>query len=233
MHSLSHAAKHGPAMEHDFWHRRWHNNEIGFHQEAVNPYLREHWPGLGVPAEGAVFVPLSGKSHDMHWLRARGHRVVGVELSRVAVEAFFAEAGLAVERETRGAFEAWRADGIRLLCGDFFAMAPDDLGALDAVYDRASLVALPPSMRVRYAAHLRALLPAGLPLLLVTVEYDQQQMNGPPFAVHGEEVEALFEAWRPERVGRHDILVDAPKFREKGVTAMHEAIYRLTTPGPA
>jgi thiopurine S-methyltransferase len=221
-------------MEHDFWHRRWRKNEIGFHQETVNPYLAEHWSGLAIRSGSTVFVPLCGKSLDMAWLRARGHGVVGVELSRLAVESFISEQRLAAERLTQGAFERWKADGYRLLCGDFFALRPNDVGPVEAVYDRASLIALPPPMRVRYAAHLRGLLPAGLPLLLITVEYPQNEMNGPPFAVHEDEVEALYGAdWGLERVGRHDILADAKRFREKGVTRMHETIYRMTTPGPA
>ena len=220
-------------MEHDFWHRRWRKNEIGFHQESINPHLLEHWPALGVASEARVFVPLCGKSRDMRWLRDRGHTVVGIELSQKAVEAFFAEEELAPERAKQGAVDAWKADGYTLLCGDFFALRPGDLGPVAAIYDRASLIALPPPMRVRYAAHLRGLLPAGLPSLLVTVEYAQHEMDGPPFAVHQPEVEGLFEAWQPRLLSRHDILADAPRFRDKGVTDMHDAIYQLTTPGVA
>ena len=220
-------------MDHDFWHRRWRKNEIGFHQETINPYLCEHWPSLGVAGDAPVFVPLCGKSRDMRWLRDRGHPVVGIELSLKAVEDFFVEEGLAPERANHGALESWQAGGFRLLCGDFFAMTPADLGPVAAVYDRAALIALPPPLRVRYAAHLRGLLPAGLPSLLVTVEYAQQEMDGPPFAVHQPEVEGLFEAWQPRLLGRHDILADAPRFRDKGVSGMHESIYQLITPGAA
>jgi thiopurine S-methyltransferase len=231
MRSLRYATTHGSFMEHDFWHRRWRKNEIGFHQESINPYLREHWSRLDVPSNAPVFVPLCGKSRDMRWLRDAGHPVTGVELSRLAVEAFFAEEGLEPEVRQSGAFEIWQAGNCRLLCGDFFALAGNDLGPISAIYDRASLIALPPSMRVRYAAHLRGLLPAGLPSLLVTVEYPQQEMDGPPFAVHQSEVEGLFSDWQVFLLGRHDILADAPRFRDKGVTRMHETIYRLTTPG--
>ena len=219
-------------MEHDFWHRRWRKNEIGFHQEQINPYLLEHWPGLGVDTGGTVFVPLCGKSLDMTWLRAQGFGVTGIEISRVAVEAFFREQRMEPDRRPHGAFERWKAPGYRLLVGDFFALRAGDLGPIDAVYDRASLIALPPAMRVRYAAHLRAILPAGLPVLLVTVEYPQEEMDGPPFAVEQREVEALYgDAWQLELLERHDILAQSKRFRDKGVTRMHEAIYRMTTPG--
>jgi thiopurine S-methyltransferase len=220
-------------MEHDFWHRRWHKNEIGFHQETVNPYLLEHWPDLGAGQGSTVFVPLCGKSLDLAWLRSQGHGVVGIELSRVAIEAFFREQRLQVSRQPQGVFERWKADGYRLLCGDFFALSATDLGSIDVVYDRASLIALPPAMRARYATHLRELLPAGLPSLLITVEYPQQEMDGPPFAVQQDEVETLYRGWQPILIARHDILADAKRFRDKGVTQMHESIFRLTSPGPA
>lgn len=220
-------------MEHDFWHRRWRKNEIGFHQQEVNPYLVEHWPELQVPAGGTVFVPLCGKSRDMVWLRQHGYGIVGVELSEVALKQFVREHRIEATHVTQGAFERWRADGYRLLGGDYFALAAADLGPLAAVYDRAALIALPPPLRRDYAAHLRALLPAGLPLLLVTVEYPQHELDGPPFAVDQAEVMELYApAWQPRLLARHDILPDSKRFRERGVTRMHEAIYHLVSPGP-
>ena len=81
-------------MDADFWLQRWNEGRIGFHRGEVMPLLEKHWPGLNVPADGRVFVPLAGKSLDMHWLAAQGHRVLGAELSPLAVQAFFAEAGL-------------------------------------------------------------------------------------------------------------------------------------------
>lgn len=220
-------------MDPEFWHERWERGEIGFHQGDFNAHMQNYMALLDLPTGANVLVPLCGKSRDMRWLRDRGHTVVGIELSQKAVEAFFAEEELAPERAKQGAVDAWKADGYTLLCGDFFALRPGDLGPVAAIYDRASLIALPPPMRVRYAAHLRGLLPAGLPSLLVTVEYAQHEMDGPPFAVHQPEVEGLFEAWQPRLLSRHDILADAPRFRDKGVTDMHDAIYQLTTPGVA
>lgn len=62
------------------------------------------------------------------------------------------------------------------------------LGKVDAIYDRAALVALPFEMRVRYAAHLREITNTA-PQLLVTFDYDQQKLDGPPFSVISNEVE--------------------------------------------
>ena len=78
-------------MQPDFWHQRWADNQIGFHQSAPTPLLLKHWPALGITPGAQVFVPLAGKSLDMAWLASQGHRVLGVELSQLAVEQFFAE----------------------------------------------------------------------------------------------------------------------------------------------
>src|SRR5689334_14113812 len=133
-------------MNPDFWHQRWHDNQIGFHQAAPTPLLLKHWPSLGVPAGAKVFVPLAGKSLDMLWFASQGHRVLGVELSKLAVEQFFAEHGLQPDIETTRYGAHYRAGGIELINGDAFALDPAILADCGAVFDRAALIALPPEL---------------------------------------------------------------------------------------
>jgi len=128
-------------MEKDFWLERWEREEIGFHQNEINPYLRQHWQELHLANGSEVFVPLCGKSRDMQWLREQGFSVLGVELSAVAVQAFFKENNYAPHHVASERFECYDADGIRILCGDFFDLDAGDLAQAGAVYDRASLVA--------------------------------------------------------------------------------------------
>ena len=179
-------------MEHDFWHRRWAKNQIGFHEGAPNTLMTAHFAALGVPAGGRVFVPLCGKSHDMAWLRAQDYRVVGVELSRLAVEQFFAEQGLTPTITQDAFFDRFEAEGVTLFVGDIFELADDRLGPIEAVYDRAALVALPEPMRKRYAAWLPELT-ARAPQFLVTFIYDQSVIEGPPFSVEDKWVLAQYE----------------------------------------
>jgi len=178
-------------MDRDFWLARWQNNQIGFHEGAPNALLVAHLATLGMPAGGRIFVPLCGKSHDMHWLRAQGFTVVGVELSRLAVEQFFAEVGLTPVVAPAGRMERFEAEGVTLFVGDIFDLDQDTLGLVDAVYDRAALVALPEPLREHYAAHLIALTGAA-PQLLVTFEYDQTRQPGPPFSVADADVRAHY-----------------------------------------
>lgn len=215
-------------MHHDFWHERWTNNQIGFHQAEVNPHLRQSWPSLGVAPGQRVFVPLCGKSRDLLWLREQGFDVVGVELSPLAVKAFFEENGLNSTVQQEGPFTAYRTTGICIYCGDFFALTQDHLDGVAAVFDRASLVALPPDMRASYARHMLHLLPRKVPILLVAFDYPQQEMTGPPFSVAEAEVRTLFGKDREIcLLHRLDILAQEPRFREKGVSRMEELIFVL------
>lgn len=125
-------------MEPQFWLERWQRNEIGFHQDAPHAALARHWPALELPQASRVFVPLAGKSRDLLWLAERGHEVVGIELSELAVQQF--------RQELAAAPQPWHRR-IDLRCGDFFALDAAALGPIDAIFDRAALVALPAAMR--------------------------------------------------------------------------------------
>ncbi|WP_448652299.1 thiopurine S-methyltransferase [Pseudomonas fluorescens] len=215
-------------MEPKFWQERWARNQIGFHLPEVNPHLQRHWPKLAL-AEGAkVLVPLCGKSLDMMWLASAGYRVLGVELSEQAVEAFFSEQGLVPRVSQRGVFKVYQADLVELWCGDFFALGADAVADCSALYDRAALIALPPLMRAQYAEHLNTVLRPGCQGLLITLDYDQAQKAGPPFAVTDEEVRVLLGShWAAQGVEEQDILGESWKFVQDGVTRLEERVYQL------
>jgi len=219
-------------MHRDFWHERWQTGQIGFHQAAVHPFLERFWPQLGVPAGARVYVPLCGKSLDMAWLAERGHRVVGSELSPIAIADFFAGRNLSAVRGSvttqtaAAAFTRHAAGPYEIFEGDALALTPDVLGTVDAAYDRAALVALPPEMREAYAVSMGRLLPAGARALLVAFEYPQELKGGPPFSVDAAEIRRLFEpAFEVEQVERLDVLAANPRFAEFGIPALHETAF--------
>jgi thiopurine S-methyltransferase len=215
-------------MESEFWQDRWRQGATAFHQHEVNADLRAHWPRLQCPSSARVFVPLCGKSIDMAWLRAQGHSIVGVEFSELAVAAFFAEQQLQPVRERAGALECWSAAGYELYVGDFFDLVKDQLAGAHAVYDRAALIALPPPLRARYARHLSALLGVAGQVLLLTMNYPQEQMPGPPFAVSAAEVRALFAPdFSVTQIASRDALLEEPRFQKRGLTSRDEEAYLL------
>lgn len=214
-------------MNPDFWHQRWAENKIGFHQSEPTPLLLKHWPALAVPQGARVFVPLAGKSLDMVWLASQGHRVFGVELSRTAVEQFFAEHELQPEVEESRYGRHYRAGPIEIVCGDAFALDTSILGDCEAVFDRAALIALPPDLRKRYADELYARLPGGCRGLLITLEYPQHERDGPPFSVAEDEVHALYARdWHATLAERRSIPRDHAGYVE-GVSRLDTAVYVL------
>ncbi|MEM6623867.1 MAG: thiopurine S-methyltransferase [Pseudomonadota bacterium] len=183
-------------MEAQFWHDRWQANEIAFHQGQANRMLVAHLASLRLAPGARLFLPLCGKTRDIAWLRTQGFAVAGAELSELAIQQLFDEMGVSPEKSPAGAMTRWHAPGIDIFVGDFFELAPADLGPVDAVFDRAALVALPREMREQYAQKLVTLTGAARQLL-VTFEYDQAAMDGPPFSLVPDEVRAHYATTYP------------------------------------
>jgi thiopurine S-methyltransferase len=172
-----------------FWQARWKEGRIGFHEGRPNTYLERHLERLA--GRPRVLVPMCGKSEDLALLAAHGHEVIGVELIDDAVAAFFREHELEPSITPRGPMVAYEAGPITLLVGDVFAVTRELIGPIDAIYDRAALIALPDHLRRRYVDHLRALAPKGARVLVVTLEHDAP--DGPPFSVVEAELRALYD----------------------------------------
>ena len=192
-------------MDPNFWHKRWEKNEIGFHQSAVNVLLSDHFSGLSLPQTTRVFVPLCGKTRDIAWLLSQGHRVVGVELSKLAVEELFVDLGVAPKISVQGELLRYSAPGLEIFVGDIFELSGDLLGRVDAIYDRAALVAFPTEMRGRYGAHVAAITQLA-PQFLICFEYDQAVMNGPPFSIDRPKVPDVYGAhYQIEPITNRDV----------------------------
>lgn len=216
-------------MQQAFWLERWKQNQIGFHNTDINQHLKQNWALLELPSNCKVFVPFCGKTKDLLWLREQGHHVIAVELSLIAVEAFFSENQLPVKKVRFGEFEHFETNGIEIYCGDFFKLPSDILTNIQAMYDRASLVALPSEMRVQYTAKMQNLLPSHTSILLVAFNYLQHEMQGPPFSVDGSEIKNLFDNWcNVTHLYSEDISDKEAHFKAKGLSLIEEDVYLLT-----
>ena len=203
------------------WLGRWDQGRTGWHEPAGNEGLKSFWPDFANP--GSVLGPLCGKSADLLWLAKRGHDVVCVELSEVAVAGFFEDHDLDFELESAGALNRYTATqhSLTLYCGDYFAYRSPPF---DALFDRGALVAFPEDMRPRYVEHTLRLLKPGAIRLVITLEYDQRVVNGPPFAVSTDELVAYWDDLI--RVGERDDIDNCPpKFRKAGLTDISEVFW--------
>lgn len=179
-------------MESQFWHQKWEKNEIGFHEPAPNPLLLSHFDSLSLKAGSRVFLPLCGKTLDIGWLLSQGYQVVGSELSELAIQQLFEELGVVPTMTQLGTLKQYHADNIDIFVGDIFELTEILLGKVDAIYDRAALVALPYTTRKHYTEHLIHITHRA-PQLLICFEYDQSLMAGPPFSVSDDEVKSHYE----------------------------------------
>jgi thiopurine S-methyltransferase len=220
-------------MQADYWHSKWSENQIGFHQDTINKRLQAFWPSLELAQGAPVFVPLCGKSLDMLWLHRQGHPVLGIELSEKAVKSFFTDNGLPCTKSSQDGLQFFtgkdQASGIELIAGDFFDLTPEHLVRCKAYYDRASMIAMGPAMRADYARHLARIMAPDSKGLLLTIEYDQSRMQGPPFSVTDDNVRKLLQDIfsiselahysGPERLGN---------LAKRGLETLDERVYLLT-----
>lgn len=210
------------------WLARWQENRIGFHQGDVNSHLKRYIDNFNLEPGDRIFMPLCGKAHDIAWLARQGYEVIGIELSSIAIESFFEEFNLQYQQFQSDRFVMRKSDNIILLQGDYFDLQSEDLEACKLVYDRAALIAIDESNRSRYSSHMQSITPGDCDMLLVTLDYDQAQMSGPPFSVSREEVYKHYQSdYQIQVMDENEVLDEQPRWRKQGLTTLRENIFQL------
>lgn len=215
-------------VDNQHWLDRWKENRIGFHETAVNRHLQKFLPQFQLSPGATLFLPLCGKAQDIAWLSNQGYTVIGIELSQIAVEAFFEEQGLEYQRATGDRFVTYQSGNITLLQGNFYDLRAEDLEHCVLVYDRAALIAIESPDRPRYYEHMASILPAEAEMLLITLEYDQSEMTGPPFSVPADEVYQHYAgAFTINPLETASIIDEQPRWRKVGLTWLTESVFGL------
>ncbi len=214
-------------MDSSFWHSCWERNTLGFHQRDVHPLLAQYFKKRALPSDQHVFVPLCGKSVDMAYL-AQFMRVTGNELSAIACRDFFLENHIEAKRQTLGDFEYYSCPQLALWQGDFFKLAAGSVDTVDWIYDRAALIALPVAMQQRYVDHLKTFFSSHTRLFLVTLEFPEGQLSGPPFSINHADVKRLFTGFNIECITTHEL--EGKRFAQRTFEVDHlrEKLYIIT-----
>ncbi|RZG70981.1 thiopurine S-methyltransferase [Acinetobacter junii] len=178
-------------MKHEFWHDKWQKNEIGFHLNQPHSLLVKYIDSLNLEKKNRIFLPLCGKSLDIHWLLAQGYHLIGIDLSPIAIEELMAELAIPFTERKLEKLTHYHHPQIDLFVGDFFELTSSNIGKIDAIYDRAALVALPEEMRTDYAQHLMQISNQATQLL-ISFEYDQSVMAGPPFSISPQQLKDYY-----------------------------------------
>jgi thiopurine S-methyltransferase len=210
------------------WLERWQKDHIGFHEGSVNTHLEKHISDFNLNSGDRIFMPLCGKAHDIAWLAKQGFEVIGIEIAGMAIEAFFSEFNMQYQQFQSDRFIMRKSGNIMLFEGDYFDLQSDDLADCKLVYDRAALIAIDESNRARYCSHMQAIAPANCDMLLVTLDYDQAQMSGPPFSVPQDEVFQHYQSrYQIEALEKNQVVDEQPRWRKQGLTSLMESSYRL------
>jgi len=196
--------------------------------------------------------PLCGKTVDMAYLAKKEttDEVVGVDGIRRALEEFSkSHPDLNMQWETTTplsdeesfpvSHERLKGDSVTLLKGDFFALTTEIAGGhFDVVLDRASMVAIDPSLRAQYVATLGRLVRPGGRILLVTVEKRtgdaQAIIKGPPYSINEVDVRRLYESQKwvesvtlLEEIDQFKAKASDDRFQKDGVTSMYELYFLI------
>ena len=220
-------------MDRQYWHQRWQSNEIGFNQSQPNILMQRYFPKLDLKTGDRIFVPLCGKSIDMIWLARQGYKVIGVEIDEHACKAFFEENKIRFKLTAIDDFKVYQSDEITLFSGDFFCLNKKILDKVDAVYDRAALIALPKMLRSRYSAHMAKILGSNAKMMLITTSYNQSEMQGPPFSIDEVEIDMLYKTnFDITKVYNKEVKSIPQHLRAKGLKHAIEQVYLLIKKNP-
>ncbi len=211
------------------WHSHWTRKSPGFHEGQVNSYLQQFLPLYNLQPGDTVFMPLCGKAVDILWLSEQGYHVIGVELSDVAIQSFFEESGIDFEKVELEKLVVYKAENITLYQGDYMNLQDKYLKNCKLVYDRASIVAIESFNRKTYKQKMLEIIPTGIPMLLVTLDYDQNVMQGPPFSVPVSEIKQLYQPeYKLALLQSSEQIEERPKWRDIGLQSLLESALRLS-----
>jgi thiopurine S-methyltransferase len=177
-------------MEASFWIKSW---ELGgfytsFHRKDIHPYVLQYLQPEEIEGKN-ILIPLCGKSVDMLYLAQYAQKVIGVELVEDAIIQFFKENNLPFQKLDN---VTYKSGNIMLMCCDFMTLTKNEIGKIDWIYDRASLVALPDDgLRKEYIKTIDRLSDIGTKSLIITLEYFPL-INSAPFTITPEEVDNYY-----------------------------------------
>lgn len=212
-------------MEATFWFDSWEKGGFytSFHRHDIHPYVLKYLTPNELRNK-TVLVPLCGKSVDMMYLGAFAEKVIGVEIVEKAILEFFQDNKLSY---TQPDDETYVSGNITILRKDFMALTPDEIGPVDWVYDRASLVALPMSMREEYLYAIDRLTDIGTQSLVITLEYFPL-LPSAPFSISAQEVDTYYGAGHFIQLAESPLLMQHGMVRRWKLEFLYEHGFILT-----
>ena len=247
---------------------QWQGDKLGWHKEDINPHLLKHINTILLSSNAGnaypipkhnIFVPLCGKSIDLVYLATHTgiSNVVGIDIVRNAAVDFASEhteftiqevdkqqckeeeddTNNKIGKDTTTSIQKFKGNKLTILIDDLFKMPTNN--RYDIIYDRASIVAIKPSLRQEYVNLMGTLLQPGGSILLVTLDRrtttsEEAKNDGPPFSLDEKEIRQLYETqnWVEsvtllEEVNDLTTDEDAERWKKKGVLELYELVFLI------
>lgn len=217
-------------MKTSYWKNRWQKNNTGWHLSTVYPMLTKVWPTLSVPENATVLIPLCGKSKDIDWLSQRCGKVIGVEVSKKAIETTLDRLDQEIKQDSSHGLTVYRAGNVELWEADILNLPKTIVTPPDVIYDKAAIIALPKERRKEYAAKLLALSSNNTQMLMQIFDYKQHEMDGPPFSVDRDELQQLLgKQYDIRLLHEQSKFNELAKFQQRGLSSyLTEQLFHLS-----
>ncbi|GFR60726.1 thiopurine S-methyltransferase [Elysia marginata] len=191
-----------------YWQQRYDGGDTYWLRKEATAMLVKHYNKLNPEGKAQnMLLPLCGKSVDLDWLSSQGvPLVVGVDCLLAVLREVSVRSGQSWIQtqvsESGSDFQLLeRSDGkMKLYSGDMLRFSTEIAGTFDAMWERGSLIILPPTDINKYAELLKSLLNPGGRILLESIEFDKDAIDPatdympfPPFPYFPKDIRLLFE----------------------------------------
>lgn len=163
----------------------------------------------------------------MWWLAQYGN-VIGTDLSSIACKDFFIEQGISPNVEKTGLFTCFSSKQISLYQGDFFSLNPEDFPTFDWIYDRAAIIAMPSESQKAYVDKLTSFMQPETKIFLLSLEFPQSELSGPPFSTSQSQIFALFDGFNCEKIVEQELKNKQFAQRTFKVSRLVETLYLIS-----
>ncbi|MRX28461.1 thiopurine S-methyltransferase [Kangiella sp. HZ709] len=212
-------------MDYHFWDTCWQRASQPFHLSEAHPFLRRYLYLLDNKEK--LLLPLSGKSVDPIFLAQNNIHSTSIEFNPSAIDNFIIDSELSFKRKTFEQKKCYDFGDFDIWLADFFDIETKDIGKFSQVFDRAALVALPKELRDKYIKHLKSLLQPKATILMVTMDYEEGEMSGPPFYIAQNELTELFPESSIRELDRISLINNHHRWKELQLSKLDEVLFQI------
>ncbi len=211
-----------------FWVERWKNKDTGFHLCDIHPDLQAYFGRLSLKESDTVFIPLCGKTLDIHFFLQAKCKIIAVEMVELAVQQLFENLQINPQVSAWKHGKCYQSKNLTVYVGNVFDLSDEQLNSVNIVYDRAAFIALPYNLHAPYSRLIKEIANPDKQML-ITVEFDASKLQGPPFLLLPDNIKQYYgNQYQIELLHQEETINNEPNFQEKGLTSLMRKTYLLS-----